>query len=177
MLQTLSSVWTQLVKMSSTCNYGPICAFVCRKNVNPGDGSNFFWDYSMACFPGVYMDTGNRGGQDAELLEKAVLDDCVMPQLVSMMRQVHAEGKPLKVALLGGGPCLETRVITQLVEDLQLEPKLDVVFINYDEVPDWQVGHPALTVRVKTVSCDLVEMASNIDFWKAMGQQHIVIAW
>lgn len=131
----------------------------------------------MPGFAAVYAQ--KRGVVNAELLEKAVLDAQVKPTLESMMRQVHAERKPLKVALLGGGPCLETAVIMQLVEELKLIPELEVEFVNYEKVSDWQAGHSALTVPVSTVLGDIVENASDrkLTFWRELGQQHIVIAW
>lgn len=124
----------------------------------------------MPGFAGVYAQ--KRGVDNARLLEDAVLDTHVKPKLVSMMRRVHAAGKPLKVTLLGGGPCLETAVIMQLVEDLQLEPELKVNFVNCDNVTDWQAGHSALSLTVPVATCpdNLKEMSEDIDFWKALGQ-------
>ena len=111
------------------------------------------------------------------LLEKAVLDARAKPKLVSMIRRVHAQRKPLRVTLLGGGPCLEAAVIRQLVDKLKLVPKLKVQFTNHEKVKDWQGGHSALPVPVSTINGDLAALAHHSAFWKKLGQQHIVIAW
>ena len=92
----------------------------CRKN-------GYSWNYAVPGFPAVYV--MKRGVENANNLERAVT--MVKPKLVSMMRNLQAQRKPLKVALWGGGPCLEAVVIMRLVDQLQFEPKLRVEFRSY----------------------------------------------
>lgn len=129
----------------------------------------------MPGFLAVYV--MKRGVENANRLENVVLSTMVKPKLVSMMRSLHAQCKPLKVALWGGGPCLEATVIMRLVDNLQLVPELKVEFRNYEEEPAWQAGHSALNVNLTHLKCDLMDTPGCLPFWEEMGQQHIVIAW
>ncbi|KAL3156928.1 hypothetical protein ABBQ38_001190 [Trebouxia sp. C0009 RCD-2024] len=139
------------------------------------NGRGWYWNYSLPGFPAVYM--LRRGVENANLLEEAVSNHLVKPHLVRKIRILHYLGRPLKVALLGGGPCLEAIVILRLVDKLQLTPKLKVKFINYKEVSAWQAGHSVLGVQVRTYTSDLTSNASRLSFWEEMSEQHIGIAW
>ena len=100
----------------------------------------------MPGFPPVY--TERLGIANARLLEQAVGNPLVQAHLLSIMRGLTLRRRPLKVALLGGGPCLETRVIMCLRD--RWFPALEVQFKNIDKVPLWQAGHSALNVQLET---------------------------
>lgn len=124
----------------------------------------------MPGFPAVYV--MKRGVKNANLLESVV-----KPKLVSMMRSLHAQCKPLKVTVWGGGPDLEATVIMRLVDQLHLVPDLKVEFTNHEESSAWRAGHSALNVNLTHLEGDLVDHSRCLAFWKKMGQQDIVIAW